>query len=296
MIRHDHSSHPDRFFSCNKPIMLSTTEYDGRLAAMIDVARAAGRHTLRYFQSGELTVDAKADDSPVTVADRQAEQLTRERLAEKYPDDTVQGEEFDTTEGGSPYRWIVDPIDGTKSFVCGVPLYSTLLALEWKDQSLGGVIYLPALGEIVVAAKNQGCWYARGLATNGEEHVSTPELPWRAAKVSEKRELETSVFVNSQVDSFGMRGSGDVYRQLEKACWITRTWGDGYGYLMVATGRAEIMIDPECNAWDVAAILPILEEAGGRFTDWTGNATTRGGEGVGTNGLVHDTVLRLLKP
>ena len=129
---------------------------------MIEIARAAGGHTLKYFGSGELTVDAKSDDSPVTIADREAEQLVRKRIAEAFPEDTVQGEEFEESTGTSPYRWVVDPIDGTKSFVCGVPLYSTLLALEKGGEPIGGVIFIPALDEMVVAAIGRGCWHHAG--------------------------------------------------------------------------------------------------------------------------------------
>ena len=256
--------------------------HDGRLAAMIEVAQAAGKHTLKYFRSDALVVDAKQDDSPVTIADREAEQLTRKLISERFPDDTLQGEEFDEQAGTSSYRWIVDPIDGTKSFVCGVPLYSTLLALECEGAPLGGVIFIPALDEIVVAAIGQGSWHRTG---GGD---------WFRAAVSEKREVGQAVFVTSQVDTFAERGAGEAYLRLEREAWITRSWGDGYGYLLVATGRADIMIDPICNAWDVACILPIVKEAGGRFTDWKGNDTTRGGDGVGTNGVLHDAVLALL--
>jgi histidinol phosphatase-like enzyme (inositol monophosphatase family) len=257
--------------------------HEGRLVAMIEVAQAAGRHTLKYFRSDELVIDAKSDDSPVTVADREAEQLVRKLIAEKFPEDTLQGEEFAEQTGTSRYRWVVDPIDGTKSFVCGVPLYSTLLAIELDGQPLGGVIFIPALDEIIVAAMGQGSWYRCGDAS-----------PWKRTAVSTKTDISQAVFVTSQVDTFDARGAADAYKRLEKAAWITRSWGDGYGYLMVATGRADIMIDPECNAWDVAAILPVVVEAGGEFTDWQGNATTRGGDGVGSNGKLHDSVLSYL--
>jgi len=251
---------------------------------MIEVAEAAGRHTLRYFRSDDLVVDAKSDDSPVTVADREAEKLVRELVSAKYPSDTLQGEEFAEQTGTSPYRWVVDPIDGTKSFVCGVPLYSTLLALELDGQPLGGVIYIPALGELIVAAMGQGSWYRSADAS-----------PWQRAAVSSKDDIGEAVFVTSQVDTFDMRDAEAAYKRMEKAAWVTRSWGDGYGYLLVATGRAEIMIDPICNAWDVAAILPVVVEAGGKFTDWKGTATTRGGEGLGTNGKLHEKVLKLLE-
>ncbi len=250
---------------------------------MIEVATAAGRHTLKYFREPSLVVDAKSDESPVTIADREAEQLVRKLVTAKFPSDTVQGEEFAEQIGSSRYRWVVDPIDGTKSFVCGVPLYSTLLALEWDNKPLGGVIFIPAADEIIVAATGQGSW-----------HRDDESGEWKRAYVSKKTDLSTAVFVVSQVDSFAKRNAAAAYQKIEKAVWLTRSWGDGYGYMMVATGRADIMVDPICNAWDVAAILPIIVEAGGRFTDWKGIQSVRSGEGVGTNGRLHEQVLKML--
>ncbi|MCA9139289.1 MAG: histidinol-phosphatase [Planctomycetales bacterium] len=262
-------------------------QYDGRLSAMIEIARAAGRHTLNYFGNRNLHVDAKSDDSPVTVADREAEQLVRREIESAFPQDTVQGEEFAEKSGQSAYRWVVDPIDGTKSFVCGVPLYSTLLAIEKDGQPIAGVIFIPALGEIVVAALGLGCWHQ-------QRNSDGTDGPWQAAKVSQRARLDEAVFVTSQVDSFDAIDAAEVYKTVERASWITRTWGDGYGYLLVATGRADVMVDPICNAWDVAAILPVMVESGGQFTDWKGIATVRGGNGLGTNGVLHDAVLRNL--
>lgn len=255
--------------------------FDGRLKGLVDMVTEAGEHTLKYFGSPTLKVDAKGDQSPVTIADREAEQLVRSRIDELFPNDTVQGEEFAEKSGESAYRWVVDPIDGTKSFVCGVPLYSTLLAVEQDGEPVGGAIFIPALGEMVVAAKGLGCWHRKGEG-------------WTRVRVSQRSSLSEAVFVSSQVDSFNERGAGESYKRLERECWITRTWGDGYGYMLVATGRADVMIDPICNAWDVAAILPVVTEAGGRFTSWKGEATVRGGDGVGTNGLLHEAVLAQL--
>ena len=257
--------------------------HDGRLAAMIEVARLAGEHTLKYFRSETLAIDAKVDDSPVTIADREAEQLARKLLIQQFPSDTVEGEEFDDQDGTSDYRWVIDPIDGTKSFVSGVPLYSTLLALEHDGQPLGGVIFIPALDEMVVGAIGHGAWTRCGSQA------------WKPASVSNKTELSQATFVTTQVDTFHLRGAEQAYQRLQKGAWLTRSWGDGYGYLLVATGRADVMVDPICNPWDVAAILPIVVEAGGRFTDWKGNATVRGGDGVGTNGKLHDAVLGHLR-
>ena len=259
-------------------------EHEGRLVAMIEVAQAAGKHTLNYFGRADLVIDAKADESPVTVADREAEQLVRREIISRFPHDTIQGEEFSEQPGTSPYRWVVDPIDGTKSFVCGVPLYSTLLALEFDGEPLAGIIFIPAMGEMVAASLGKGCWHRQ---SDGHD--------WEKASVSEKSDLNEAVFVTSQVDSFDARNAAKSYKALEKAAWLTRSWGDGYGYLMVSTGRADVMVDPECNAWDVAAILPVVSEAGGKFSDWAGNATTRGGDGVGTNGKLHGLVLSALR-
>lgn len=258
--------------------------HEGRLKALIEICAAAGADTLKHFRHHELTVDTKSDKSPVTIADREAEQLVRKRIREQYPEDSLHGEEYQTQQGSSPYRWIVDPIDGTKSFVCGVPLYSTLLGLELSEKSLAGAILIPALGEMAVAAIGAGCWYRRSESDH-----------WTRASVSAKTEVDQAVFVTSQVDSFNARGAESAYRKLEKAAWITRSWGDGYGYLMVATGRADIMIDPVCNAWDIAAILPVVSESGGQFTDWKGNPTVWGGDGVGTNGHLHQAALDMLR-
>ena len=259
-------------------------EQEGRLVAMIEVAQAAGKLTLTYFGQADLAVDAKADASPVTIADREAEQLVRREIGSRFPNDTIQGEEFSEQSGTSAYRWVVDPIDGTKSFVCGVPLYSTLLALEFEGKPIAGVIFIPAMGEMAAAATGKGCWHRRA---NSES--------WNRSTVSDKSTLSEAVFVTSQVDSFDARNGAECYKRLEKEAWLTRSWGDGYGYLMVATGRADVMVDPECNAWDVAAILPVVTEAGGTFTDWDGNRTSRGGDGVGTNGKLHGLVLSALR-
>ncbi len=254
---------------------------DGRLAAAVDIGIAAGKFTLELFQSRDIQVERKGDDSPVTMADKGAEELIRAQLANLFPDDAILGEEFGEQQGTSEYQWIVDPIDGTKSFISGVPLYSTLVGIVRGRECLGGVIYLPALDEVVFAARGSGAWHSVRGAACQRCHTS-------------KRSLEDGLFVVSQVDGFAARGAGDAYLQLEKAAYITRSWGDGYGYLLVATGRAELMVDPVANPWDLAAVAPVIEEAGGRFTDWAGQPTVFGGDGVGSNGPVHDQALAAL--
>ena len=177
----------------------------------------------------------------------------------------------------------MDPIDGTKSFISGVPLFGTLIGVERDGQSVVGVIYMPGLDECVYAARGRGAWYEVAGAQR------------QAARVSSCARLADGLFVTTQIDSFHERHAEEVYRQLEKVAWITRTWGDCYGYLLVATGRAAAMIDPVMNLWDAAALQPILEESGGTFTDWRGQPSIYSGEGVGTNGLVLPEVLKVTK-
>ncbi len=254
-----------------------------RLALAIEAAQEAGRITLEYFRRDDLNIELKPDDTPVTVADRSAEQHLRKRIAAAFPSDAILGEEMPEQAGTSGFRWILDPIDGTKSFIHGVPLYSTLVGLECEGESVLGVIRVPALDECVYAACGLGAWYVHA------------DRPPRRAQVSSKRTLSQSLFVTSEVVNFDRTGRRGAYDRIQAAARLTRTWGDGYGYLMVATGRADVMIDPLMALWDAAALLPVIEEAGGVFTDWRGNRTIHGGEGVATNGLVTREVLGLLR-
>ena len=222
-----------------------------RLELAVEAALEAGRHTLRFFRQDDLVVDRKTDDSPVTVADREAEQLLRRRIEESFPEDSILGEEFDDVEGKSDFRWILDPIDGTKSFIHGVPLYSTLVAVEREGESRIGVLVIPALGEYVYARIGEGAWVVRG------------DAPKRPAHVSDRSRLEESLFLTSEVENFEKVGRTDLYLKLQEKCRLSRSWGDGYGYLMLATGRAELMVDPLMESWDAGPLLPIVQEAGG---------------------------------
>jgi histidinol-phosphatase len=255
-----------------------------RREAAVEMALEAGAITLRYFRQGNFAVERKSDQSPVTVADREAEQFLRGEIARRFPEDAIVGEEFGESPGSSGYRWILDPIDGTKSFIFGVPLYGTMVGVEHDQQSVIGVVNIPALGECVYASKGQGCWYV---------HLGgTPQ----AARVSTTARLENGLFVTSQVDAFARRQASDAYLALERKAYVSRTWGDCYGYLLVATGRAEVMVDPMLNVWDAAAVQPIVQEAGGTFTDWQGRPTIYAGEAIGSNGLVLEEVLSITRP
>ena len=260
-----------------------------RLKSAVRIAREAGDVTLDYFHRRDLAVEFKADSSPVTAADRAAEELLRGRIADEFPDDSIFGEEFGATIGTSGYQWVLDPIDGTKSFVHGVPLYTTLVAVLAEEQPKLGVIYAPACGELVYAATGGGCWYSDVRQGDG---APTP------ARVSSVRQLRESLLLTSEIQSFSTGRKNDalaVYLELQRSARLARTWGDGYGYLMVATGRAEVMIDPVMNLWDAAPLQTVIEEAGGKFTDWQGRPTVHSGESIATNGLVADEVLAIVR-
>lgn len=254
-----------------------------KLQAAVAWGKEAGQLTLQYFQQTNYEVERKGDASPVTIADRSAELLIRERIAQTFPHDGIIGEEFGTSDGTSGWRWILDPIDGTKSFISGVPLYGTMIGLEREGRSWAGVVYIPGLDEGVYAAHGQGCFHFRGASA-----------PTRVT-VSKRAKLADGLFVTSQVDTFRKRNAWEAFEKLQAAAYVTRTWGDCYGYLLVATGRAEAMVDPMLNVWDAAAVQPIIEEAGGTFTDWQGEPTIHAGEAIATNSLVRDEVLAITR-
>ena len=250
-------------------------ELGALLAHAIEVAEAGGRETLRWFQA-DFAVERKGDGTPVTIADRTAEATMRARIAQIYPDHAIQGEEAGHSgDSDARVRWIVDPIDGTKSFVAGVPLYGTLVGIELDGEPVVGVIHHPALGDTVAAARGEGCTW------NGR--------PCRVAADTALDEALLVVTDHLESEDRG-RGFGDLARQVR----LVRTWADCYGYALVATGRAHIAIDPEMDVWDCAALLPIIEEAGGRFTTWDGERTIRGADAVATNGSLHPSVIEHL--
>lgn len=253
---------------------------DAELGSILDFAvesaQLAGRLTLGHFQAG-AAVETKTDNTLVTVADRGAEQLLRSRIEAAYPGHGIIGEEFGEKRGGAPARWILDPIDGTVSFVSGVPLYSVLIGFEWQGEVLAGVIHLPALGETVYAARGLGCRW------NG-----------RAARVSDVSDLGRARLAVTSAKLMYREGRGPAYERLRGACYADRGWSDAYGYALLATGRVEIVLDPIMSIWDTAALLPVVTEAGGRLTDWTGRTSHTAKEIVATNGVLHEQVLRLI--
>ena len=240
----------------------------------IAIATEAAEATLRWFRAADLTVERKLDGTPVTAADREAEAIVRRRVAEAHPDDGILGEEEAETVGTSGRRWIVDPIDGTKAFARGVPLYTTLLAVEDEHGGAAGVIVVPALGESVWAGRGLGCFH-----------------DGRPCRVSDVSALSEAYLTTSSYSQW----PEPALLAVRRSGMAMRTWGDGYGYLLVATGRMEVMVDHEVAPYDIAAMPVVLAEAGGRFTDLSGADGYGGGSGLATNGLLHDEMLSLLR-
>jgi len=242
----------------------------------LDAAWQAGRVTLGHFQTG-VAVQRKADNTPLTIADQQAEQKLRQLIEQYWPEHNIIGEEYGRTQHNSPYTWVCDPIDGTKSFMCGVPLYANLVALLKDNEPILGVINFPALNEMVYAVRGEGCFW------NG-----------RPAHVSNTQKLEDAVVLCSDLDTHAQFGRAQQWQKLIDASYVQRTWGDAYGYSLVATGRADVMVDPIMALWDIAPLQVIMEEADGTLTDWQGAATIHNEEGIATNGHLLPEVLQLI--
>ncbi|MDX2197360.1 MAG: inositol monophosphatase family protein [Phycisphaerae bacterium] len=260
-------------------------ELESLLEFAVESAQLAGAFTLGFFNAA-TPHQMKADRTPVTEADRGAEQRLRERITKYFPQHGILGEEFGETpgaaatgaRGGGAGRWILDPVDGTYSFICGVPLYATLVAFERDREMLLGVIHLPALHETIYAARGLGCWW------NG-----------RRARVSNVATLSDARLCTTGTKNIAKHGREPGFQRLREACYADRAWSDAYAYALVATGRAEIAVDPIMSLWDVAPLYPIIHEAGGRITDWRGEQNPFATDSVATNGAVHADALRLLR-
>jgi len=246
------------------------------LAASGELAEFAAAVAMRHYRA-DIAVETKGDGSPVTVADRGAELAAREWLRRRFPSDGIVGEEFPDTNPNANRRWIIDPIDGTKAFVRGVPLWGTLVACCEGETVLAGAACYPAVNELVMAAPGEGCWW------NGSR-----------AAVSSVSELRHATVLTTDQRFLERPDRGVRWRELTSRAGVVRTWGDCYGYLLVATGRAEIMMDDIMNPWDAAALQPIIEEAGGVFTSWRNIRSAFDGDVIATNaalsGVVRDAL------
>ncbi len=240
---------------------------DGLLHAALDCALLSGRAALRHFGGG-FVVERKGDGSPVTVADREAERAARDWIAERFPGDGVIGEEFGRTEGMTGRTWLLDPVDGTRTFVRGVPLWGSLVAIVEGETVLAGAASFPALGESIIAAPGQGCWH--NAARCG---------------VSGTNRLRDALVLTSDAHGFTAE-HGPGWQRLASSAATVRTWGDCYGYLLVATGRAEVMADGRLGPWDIACFIPIIAEAGGVITDLEGRSGWRITNALASNAAV----------
>lgn len=256
---------------------MATPSPDELLEFALAIAREAGQVALGYFQAG-VAVERKADASPVTIADRETEQLLRQRITERFPEHSVVGEEFGIAGATAALRWLLDPIDGTESFIRGVPLWGVMVGLEHEGDPVVGVVHFPALRETLWARRGGGAWW------NGQP-----------ARVSEVGRLEDATLLMTDVRGFPAFGKQAEFERLRARVKFERTWGDCYGHALVATGRAEIMLDPILHEWDACALMPILEEAGGHFVTWEGQRDVRGGSGIATNAALFQEVVRAIR-
>jgi histidinol-phosphatase len=253
------------------------TEWRNRHEVALQAARAAGEYALGYFDH-DIAVEWKADHSPVTLADRGAEQLLRKELLGRFPGDGFLGEEFGDTPGSSGYRWIIDPIDGTRSFVRGIPIWGTMVGLEFKGELIAGVVALPAMKQIYHALRGAGAFrderrlHVSRVDAMAKAHVYYSSISWFQKAGHEKQFL-------------------DLVRQTERQ----RGFGDFYGFLMVAQGSGEIMVEYGVHPWDLAALVPILEEAGGKLTAWDGKLDIDKPDVLASNGLLHEPALHIIR-
>jgi histidinol-phosphatase len=244
------------------------------LVFLEDIIRDAGKSTLKYFQQASTEVHTKHDDSPVTRADREAEELLRSRILREFPQDSILGEEYGEHRGTSQRTWILDPIDGTKTFISGVPLYGTMIGVEEEGDITMGAIYLPVLDELVIAGRGRGCFWNGALS-----------------KVSAVDKLEQATLLTTD-DRRLRRAIGDErYHEIFDNAGLVRTWGDCYGHVLVITGRAEAMFDPIMKAWDCSPLPVLIEEAGGQYSDFRGRRTIRGGSFLSCNAVLFESLL-----
>ncbi len=231
---------------------------------------------LSAYENPNLEIQTKSDETPVTVADREAEKDIREAIQILYPDHGIIGEEFDNIQEDAEFVWVIDPIDGTKTFTAGCPLFGTMLALLQGGQPLFGCVNYPAIGKRI-----------RG---DGKRCLVNDKL----AKARAGIELENATLLLTDFLAVKDYQNESAFLELSKRVKMARTWGDCYGYFLVATGKADIMLDPAMNTWDLMALIPIIKGAGAEITDWQGNDPAKGNSIVAANRDLHEEILKIL--
>lgn len=249
------------------------------LALALEMADAADAISMKWFRTANLPVEAKPDDTPVSIADREVEQAVRALVTARRPDHGVLGEEFGVTPSAGGARWIIDPIDGTKNYVRGVPVWASLIGLEVDGEMALGVVSAPAIGHRWWGVVGEGAW------RNGE-----------AIRVSDTATLGDAFLSSDSYTTFAQTGRGAQFDALVAACGRTRGFGDFWSHVLVADGSIDVAVEPEVSLWDLAACAAIVVAAGGRFTNLLGEAGPGGKSAVATNGVLHDAVLAVLNP
>jgi histidinol-phosphatase len=252
------------------------SDWRARYDLAVEAARKAGALARGYYET-TFEVEQKVDDSPVTIADRKAEQLIRSMVAAAFPADGFLGEEYGNQQGTSGFRWIIDPIDGTKSFIRHIPIWATLIGLEYGHEQIAGVVDISALGMTYRALRGDGAY-----------------MNERKIRVSQVDQLSQSLMCYSSISWFLQAGKERAFLELVKRTGRQRGFGDFYGFVLVAEGAADLMVEQGVNPWDVAAVKAIVEEAGGRFTDWNGVATIARPDALASNGKLHDQTIAIL--
>lgn len=250
------------------------TRYD----LAIDAAQKAGKLALEHFDKN-VQIEWKKDKSPVTVADRSAESLLRTTLLKAFPQDGFLGEESGATPGSSGYRWVIDPIDGTRNFVRGIPIWGTLVGLEYKGEQIAGVCYVPAMGHLYRALRGDGAFRDE-----------------RRLKVSDVGTLSDANLLYSSVSWFVKAGCEQAFLNMAGRVQRTRGFGDFYGFVLVAQGSGDLMLEHGVHAWDLAALVPIVEEAGGKMTDWHGAHDIESPHVIASNSKLHEAGMEFVRP
>ena len=245
---------------------------------MIELAERSGEFIRPYFARHDVAIETKADETPVTIADRGAEEMLRERIGRRYPDHGIIGEEYGTENGAAEFVWVLDPVDGTKAFTTAVPLFGTLIALLHNGQPVLGCINQPVLSQLLIGDNE--------TATLNGKQVGVR----RTARFSDATLLCTDTY------SVAQHQNGAAFDALARQCRLVRTWGDCYGYFLLATGWADIACDPIMNPWDIAALVPVVRGAGGVITDWQGGDPVDAASTVAATPQLHARVIRALNP
>lgn len=284
----------------------SVSPYADDLTLALSLADAADAITMARFEANDLSVESKPDLTPVSDADTAVEKELRELIAAHYPEDALLGEEFGGDVTFTGRQWVIDPIDGTKNFVRGVPVWATLISLLVDGKPMVGVVSAPALGRRWWAAEGSGAWRLfntpASVATaasgsggdTGNADGGVPSVGARRLEVSKVAQVADSSIAISSLSGWADCGKREQLINLTDSAWRLRGYGDFWSYMLVAEGAVDIAAEPEVSLWDLAALAPIITEAGGRFTSLDGQDGPHGGSAVATNGLLHEATLRAL--